>query len=188
MNYIKPALLILIVVWISTWILGRGSTPHWRHGLPFLLSTLFWISSTLSVVLAVIILFGRKQISKDSGVRTNAIRPWNRRQSFRVEYPEDQRPMLIIEKSDDKIRRQLEFSVVDLSEDGLRFIDDGSLGEVNELAGQLRFLNGALKPIAGRIVRRTDRYMSLCLQQGVEWSTLLEEQRVVIRRLNESAE
>ena len=188
MNYLKPTLYLLIVVWISTWLLGRESTPHWRHGVSFLLSTLFWISGALSVALTAIILFGKKRRAIDSKGHPTSVKPGNRRQSFRVEYPIDLRPILIIEKSDTKTRRRLEFPVVDLSEDGIRFIDDGSLGEVNALTGQLQFHNGALRPISGTVVRRMDQHMCLCLQQGLAWSTLLEEQRVVIRHLNEATE
>ena len=188
MNHLKPALLVLIGICIMTWLMGRGSTPHLRHGLPFLFSTLFWISGALSMVLAAMVVFGRKQSVTDQERPSIQSRSLNRRQSFRIEYPTELRPTLIIEASDVKLEHQVELPVIDLSEDGIRFVDDGQLMGANELAGQLRFNSGETVAISGTVVRRTDQHICLCLQHGLTWATLLEEQRVLIRRLNESAE
>ena len=187
MKNLRPVLVVLIVIWFATWLPSHMYDPHLSPNFKFLLSTLCWMSGVLGIVLVARMIIKKiHHIEKRDTIPTHR-KASNRRQSFRIVFPETMRPTFIVETSDGQLRRQLEFPVVDLSEDGIRFIDDGSLGEVNSLIGRLRFQNGVVKKVAGNIVRRMDRQTCMCLQQGLDWATILEEQRMVIRKLNDAS-
>ena len=88
--------------------------------------------------------------------------------------------MLIVDTIDGIDKRQLEFCVVDLSQGGGCFIDDGCLGEMKSFSGRIRFQNGDVIPVTGEFIRRKGDHVSVRFIHSISWPTLLEEQRRVL--------
>jgi len=185
MKYHLLVLIVLIMIWFSTWLASRLSNEDLSADLHLILSILNWVSGIVGIILAIRMMVHKANDARDRHNAPTACKPRNRRQSYRIIYPKAMRPILIVETANGQQRRLLEYPVVDLSEDGIRFVDDGSLGEVDDVSGRIQFIDGAAKKISGKIVRRMDRQMCVCLQQGLAWATILDEQRRVIRNRNE---
>ena len=102
----------------------------------------------------------------------------NRRKSFRVIYPSELRPRLIIDATDAGFRRRLEFSVIDLSQDGIRFLDDGSLGQAQNISGKIRLISQqADSLISGSVIRLNGKHVCVNFTYPLPWKLLLAEQR-----------
>ena len=111
--------------------------PH-GHAAYFFQST-FWICGLVITVISLNIIWNTF-VSKKGAPRHRPHAFWpNRRNTFRIIYPAFIRPALIVETIDGRHKRQLEFSIVDLSQEGSCFIDDGSLGEMKSFSGCIRF-------------------------------------------------
>jgi hypothetical protein len=140
----------------------------------------FWICGLLVTVISLNLLWNvfisKKGVSRH---RPRAFWP-NRRSTFRIIYPAFIRPTLIVETIDGRHKRQLEFSIVDLSQEGSCFIDDGSLGEMKSFSGCIRFRSGETVSISGKLIRRRGDHVSVQFHHAIGWPTLLEEQRQVL--------
>jgi hypothetical protein len=104
----------------------------------------------------------------------------NRRRSYRIIYPDFLRPMFVVERADNLTKRNLEYPVIDLSQGGICFMDDGSLGAAESLQGHILFGNGNRLAISGKLLRRNQNHFSLELTHPIGWSVILKEQRRVI--------
>jgi hypothetical protein len=145
--------------------------------------SVFWICGLLIAILGLNLawrfLMGPK---KTVGAETYA--GWaNRRTTFRIIYPAFLRPTLVVEQADDIPKRHLEFPIVDLSQGGSSFLDDGSLGAIERFSGHIRFSSGDRAQVTGRLVRRTGTQVSIQFLEAMSWSTLLDEQRRVLARM-----
>ena len=145
---------------------------------------LFWTGGLLSVILASNVLwqrFGRRpEVVRKQPVHFT----WpNRRQSFRLVYPISHRPLIVIERTGDQPLRHLEYPVVDISEGGICFLDDGTSGAVEDFSGRLVFKQGKNMRIAGTIVRRVGERISVQLHRNIAWQTILKEQRRLMSKL-----
>lgn len=101
----------------------------------------------------------------------------NRRKNYRIIYPDFMRPIFVIEHADNLAKRHLEYPVVDLSQEGICFADDGSLGSAELLRGHIRFENGDKLAIVGKLLRRKANQISVQLTHTIDWSVILKEQR-----------
>ncbi len=142
---------------------------------------LYWMSVALCAIIVVILcanqlVEGRRHRVKPQKKRARISDP-NRRKSYRVTYPSDLRPILIVDKLDNAKKRTLEYPVVDISEEGIRFINDGSLGKATEVAGKIQFHNGETQLIVCTVIRQDSRYICAELKYNIAWSTILNEQR-----------
>lgn len=146
----------------------------------FYFNSTFWICGLVITILSLNMLWNTMATHK--GLKTH--RPYafwpNRRETFRIIYPAFIRPMLIVESVDGADKRQLEFSVVDLSQEGGCFIDDGCLGEMRKLSGRIRFHNGESVSVEGEFIRRKGDHVSVRFVHAISWPTLLEEQRRIM--------
>lgn len=137
----------------------------------------FWICGILITIICFNMLWNIIS-SKKGG---NTYRPYafwpNRRETFRIIYPAFIQPTLIVEEVDGTTKRQLEFPIVDLSQEGSCFVDDGCLGDMKTFSGHIRFNNGDAIRIAGELVRKKGDHVSVHFNQSIGWSVLLEEQR-----------
>lgn len=152
-------------------------------------NAIFWMFMALCSIIIVVLCInqlieGRRNRCSPKGTTDVCRNSENRRKSFRVTYPENQRPIFIVEIIDNHKNRPLEYSVVDISEEGIRFANDGSLGQAKMLAGRLQFFNGEIKTIACQIVRRDEQYICAQLKHSITWATLIREQRRMIERNN----
>lgn len=149
---------------------------------------LFWSLVTIIAMIVVVLsiqqlIEGRRSPQKRPRSISSSIEA-NRRKSFRVTYPAHIRPILVVEKVNEQSKRHLEYQVVDISEEGICFIDDGSLGKAKQVAGRLQFKNGETKPVICDIVRRHNNRVSVRLQRNIAWSALLKEQRKIMSEAN----
>lgn len=146
----------------------------------FYFHSTFWICGILITILTLNLLWTtfatRKGVQKH---RPYAFWP-NRRNTFRIIYPAFIRPILIVDAIDGSDKRQLEFSVVDLSQEGGCFIDDGCLGEMKTFSGRIRFQSGDTVSVKGEFIRRKADHVSVRFIHAISWPTLLEEQRRVL--------
>lgn len=156
------------------------SFPKPRGYTAFCFYSVYWICGILITIFIFnmlwTIIFSRK---KGRNNKSHVFWP-NRRNTFRIIYPAHVRPKLIVEKIDEAERRPLEFSIVDLSQEGACFIDDGSLGDMKTFSGRIRFNNGDLLGISGHHIRTNDGNVSVKFHRTISWPTLLEEQRRVM--------
>jgi hypothetical protein len=94
----------------------------------------------------------------------------NRRNFFRIAYPEHERPRLVLGSTI--------CEVVDCSEGGLLFrpspLEDYRVGQ--EIHGRLRLSGGRETPIAGEIIRVSDEAVSVKLEVGIPFGLILKEQ------------
>ncbi len=139
--------------------------------------TLFWICGVLIAIFVFNILWQFMHRHKPAPDNRPVLGWPNRRKSYRIIYPNYMRPTLIVDSADNQDKRQLEFPVLDLSQNGLCFIDDGSLGAIQSFSGHILFQNGEISAIKGLVVRNVKSQISVQLNQGIGWSTILKEQR-----------
>ena len=175
--------LFLIVVLCTALFIKVTYFPKiYGHNAYYFIST-FWISGTLVVVFLLNIiwqtLFGRKTDENS----TSSVAWPNRRETFRIIYPSYIRPILVMQKADNQTLRNLEFPIVDLSQEGSCFLNDGSLGAIKQFSGHIRFENGEQVKVTGQFVREKDRHISVRFNRPITWSTLLAEQRRVMTHL-----
>jgi len=145
----------------------------------------FWTLIAFGAILTVVLGINRLTMKRHAGSRLKrsgsaSVQGANRRRSFRVAYPPKARPVLMVDNMDDQPRRTLEYAVIDISEKGLSFLDDGSLGRGARIRGRIRFDSGEVKPIECHIVRKENRRVCVRLDNRIEWATLLREQRRLI--------
>ena len=145
--------------------------------------SIFWICGILIAILSVHLIwrlfFERKSPSSGSTYSGWA----NRRNTFRIIYPAYIRPVLVVEKADHHPLRNLEFPIVDLSQGGSCFLDDGSLGDINTFSGHIRFSSGDRIRIAGQTIRKIGNQVSIQFSHAIAWSILLDEQRRVLAQM-----
>jgi hypothetical protein len=145
--------------------------------------SVFWICGILIVILGLNLAWrcflGPKKIDA-----ADTYAGWaNRRTTFRIIYPAFLRPTLVVEQADDIPKRHLEFPIVDLSQGGSSFLDDGSLGALERFSGHIRFSSGDRAQVAGKLIRKSGSQVSVQFTEVMNWSTLLEEQRRVLARM-----
>lgn len=77
------------------------------------------------------------------------------------------------------------YPVVDLSEEGLRFLcPDGARPDLEtELSGLIVLRGADAVPVEGRVVRVDPPFVSLRLSRGVPFGVMLEQQRFLTHRL-----
>ena len=154
----------------------NGHTAFYFH-------TTFWICGILITVLTYNMLWNIFTSSrKGKSHRPYAFWP-NRRETFRIIYPAFIRPTLIVDSIDGIRKRHLEFSIVDLSQEGSCFIDDGCLGEMTWFSGSIRLNNGEIINIEGDFVRNNGDHISVRFRRAIKWSILLQEQRQLMGQL-----
>lgn len=144
----------------------------------FYFHSIFWICGILITIISLNMLWNLTATAKGSRTPHKPYAFWpNRRETFRIIYPAFVQPKLIVEEIDGKAQRQLEFPIVDLSQGGSCFIDDGCLGKMKTFSGFIRFSNGEAIKIAGEIVKKNSDHVSVRFNQYIDWSILLKEQR-----------
>lgn len=108
--------------------------------------------------------------------------PENRRDHYRIPYPADQRPRLVVGLSI--------LEVLDCSEGGLRFVppadaEDEGAGEVE---GRLRLPGGEELRVRGEVVRSAEGERALRFEgRGIPFRTILRQQVYLRGRLRGSA-
>jgi hypothetical protein len=173
----------LVVFMILTVAIKKVYFPVLQGQSAYYFLSVFWISGILIVILGLNLAW-RCFTSPKKTHNGGAYSKWaNRRTTFRIIYPAFLRPTLVVEEVDDLPERHLEFPIVDLSQGGSSFLDDGSLGTMERFSGHIRFNSGDRAPVAGKLIRKTGTQVSIQFIETMSWSTLLNEQRRVLARM-----
>ncbi len=166
-------LLVAVCVKLAYFPELHGHTAYYFH-------STFWICGLLIIILSLNMLWNSFTAKKG----TKKYRPYafwpNRRNTFRIIYPAYARPTLIVASIDGLDKRQLEFSIEDLSQEGGCFIDDGSLGAMNTFSGSIRFRSGDTVSVSGEFIRKRSNHISVRFNHAIGWPILLEEQRRIL--------
>lgn len=93
------------------------------------------------------------------------------RSHYRIEYPRRARPVLELD--------EVEYSVVDCSENGIRFKSAGVAFEKGDpVTGVIRFRGREETPVVGVVVRVQEGNVALLLEEaGIPFPIILSEQR-----------
>lgn len=103
-----------------------------------------------------------------------------KRQFFRIEYPIDERPSLIV--GDDT------YEVLDTSERGMRLAPIHAQAVPAALKGILRFRDGSECQVAGSVARQApDGSLVVKLTLGISLAQIMKEQRRLIQRYRSGA-
>lgn len=168
---------ILATVFGVTLVIKRLYYPVLSGHNAYYFSSIFWICGLLVAIFAIQMIWqlvsGHR---RPQSTEVPAVWP-NRRKSYRIVYPDFMRPILVVERADNLERRNLEYPVIDLSQHGICFTDDGSLGSAESLHGYIRFENGNRLTISGRLLRRNQNHSSVELTHPIAWPVILKEQR-----------
>lgn len=148
----------------------------------YIFLSLFWVTGLVTAILTFNAIWYQTTQSRNTTPHETIFNWPNRRKNFRVVYPADIRPLLVVEKADNQPRRHLEYRVADLSEGGISFFDDGSLGPVSSISGHLQLEQGDNLRVTGRVIRRLDQRICLQLQRSLAWRTILQEQRRILAK------
>ena len=145
--------------------------------------SIFWICGILVLIFLLNIIW-HWYSNKKSNPEEYKFTAWpNRRKTFRIIYPVFIRPTFILDAADNRPRRNLEFQIIDLSQEGCCFIDDGSLGTMEHFAGRIVFSNGDQNKVSGRLVRKKGDHVSVQFSRSLVWAALLAEQRRVMAHM-----
>jgi hypothetical protein len=98
------------------------------------------------------------------------------RAHFRIQYPTAARPRLVVGEA--------VHEVIDLSEGGIRFRPSTplELERDDEVQGVLRFARGEETHLLGRVLRSDGRDVVLRIEAGVDFRTVLDEQRWLLQQ------
>ena len=102
-----------------------------------------------------------------------------KRQFFRIEYPVEERPWLLL--GNDK------FEVLDASERGLRIVPLKGQPLPTMVKGTLQFRDGSECQVAGNVSRQTEEgHLVVQLTLGISLTLIMKEQRRLIQKYRAS--
>ena len=172
---------ILVFLAGALW-LGKG----WLHPHPsayagYAFDSLIWICAIAAIVWLSNLLYLHLARPRTPFQAHRGDRPPNQRRTYRVVYPYQYRPNLVIDRTDQNDRRGLTFPILDLSQDGVRFKDDGSLGAAVSISGHIDLHDGKTLTLSGNIVRLDGTQICVHFIQSLPWSILLKEERRLLQ-------
>ncbi len=101
----------------------------------------------------------------------------NRRETFRIPYPEGERPKLLADHDGAGAGVSGVYEVLDVSEEGVRFRADLDLEPGRTVRGEMVFPTGKRVRVEGTVVRRDGDEISVHLRRTVPGSIIVEETR-----------
>jgi hypothetical protein len=170
-------IIILAVVFGAALAIRQTCFPEPGGHAAYYFYSIFWICGLLIAIFGLTIFWQTFQGSRQCHATRTYLSWPNRRKCYRIIYPEFISPTLVVENADNMPKRSLEYPVIDLSQDGICFLDDGSLGSVEQISGHIRFQSGETLTIAGRLLRRRNDQISVQLNRSIAWSVIMREQR-----------
>ena len=158
----------------------KGNSQYDTHIDAYYVVNLIIISATVMVALALSMIISyaskRKAATRDTGASDLP----NRRDHYRISYEADQRPLLRIKAPSLELTGEHEFDVLDISEQGIRFLNDQNVHFSDAVHGELVFIDGETVMIEGQIVRETGAQLSLKLSTPIPFKSIIKEQRRII--------
>ena len=168
---------ILVTLFCVAFVIKHLYFPVLNGHNAYYFLSIFWICGVLVAIFTIHMIWQSATVRRrPQPIKAPLFWP-NRRRSYRIIYPDFVRPTLVVERADNKAKRNLEYPVVDLSQDGICFMDDGSLGSAESLHGHIRFENGTKLTISGKLLRCRENHISVELTRSIDWPVILKEQR-----------
>ncbi len=101
----------------------------------------------------------------------------DRRQYQRIKYPDESRPILVIgiENGEEEYEGR-EYSVIDLSEKGIRLTGDevSGLKYRSKIEAQITFSDGESVDVEGEVLRVIGNQVALYLSKGLSFSRIIQ--------------
>ena len=138
------------------------------------------VSAAVTIALALSLIVAQVSKRKATARDADEAQLPNRRDHYRIAYDALQRPLLRIEAPSLELTGENEFQVLDISEQGLCFLNDQNVHFGNTVQGELEFADGETVPIEGHIVRETGAQLSLKLASPIPFKAVIKEQRRII--------
>jgi len=138
------------------------------------------ISATVSVALGLSLMLSYSSRKRAAARAADESALPNRRDFFRIVYEPSQRPLLRIEAPSLELTGEHEFEVLDISEKGIRFLNDQNVHFSETVQGEIVFVDGETVPIEGHIVRGKGSQLSLKLSAAIPFKSVVKEQRRII--------
>jgi len=138
------------------------------------------ISATVAVALGLSLLVSYSSRKKAAARASDTSALPNRRDFFRIVYEPSQRPLLRIDAPSLELTGEHEFEVLDISEKGIRFLNDRNVHFSETVQGELVFVDGEAVLIEGQIVREKGSQLSLKLSESIPFKAVVKEQRRII--------
>lgn len=170
------ALLLVVAVWAQQVLISQPSREA-----RYYLTALALAAGMVMVAVTIDTIFARRK--KQTAHRPAADRDSggeNRRRAYRILYPSSQRPFLKIRQRNFNVVREHHLPVVDISELGIRFLNEEFVDLRRKVSGELCFPNGGTIQFKGEIVRRHKEEMGLSLSSPIPYDRIMEEQRRVL--------
>lgn len=168
----------VIVLGISVYM-QKGSTGASNADTYYMVNIII-VSATVAAALALSVIVSYFSRRKKAGRTTaQSARP-NRRDHYRIVYQRSQRPLLRIEAPSLALTGEHEFQVLDISEQGLCFLNDQNVHFSETVQGELIFDDGERVAIEGTIVREASAQISLKLSEAIPFKSVVKEQRRII--------
>ncbi len=101
----------------------------------------------------------------------------NRRETFRIPYPEGERPRLGLLTGEQAAAEPRWFEVLDASEEGLRFRSDGGFTLGQAVEARVEFPTGRWARVKGEVVRVDGDQVGLRLTRPIPAGIIVEETR-----------
>jgi hypothetical protein len=168
---------ILATIFGVTLVIKRLYFPVLSGHNAYYFLSIFWICGILVAIFAIHMIWQSATGHRRPQPTEGEVFWPNRRRSYRIIYPDFVCPTLVVERADNLAKRDLEYPVIDLSQGGICFMDDGSLGSVESLHGHIRFQNGTKLTISGKLLRCKQNHISVELTHSINWPVILKEQR-----------
>ena len=119
----------------------------------------------------------RRRSSRDGSATGSLLDAENRRETFRIPYPKEERPALRLAGAHQGISAGQALAVIDLSEEGARASIPPGAALRGVVQGEIRFPGGQVVPVTGRAIRCGDGEAALAFARALPAELLLEEQR-----------
>ena len=175
---------LTIGVWIVRLVYFRDLTGYESYTYV----ALCWIATASTLLLALEWVWSKHRADTLAKPAIPKHRWLNRRRFFRIDYrAQDEWPVVVVQFADNLPRHQLIYRIYDLSEEGICFKDDNSLGRATIISGFVRWSNGEKDLFQGTIVRRREAQICIQLDRKLNERSVYADQRRLIRLSRKSS-
>jgi hypothetical protein len=174
-----PRVIVVILIAVLAAVAARQAL-HPSPGSPAA-HQLFAVAGFAFLVLALVAVLWdrgrRRKESREAEVGSSLLDPGNRRETFRIPYPETERPVLRLTGAHRSIPTDEALEVLDLSEKGARVRLPAGSELRGTVEGELSLPGGDRAAIVGTVVRCAGGEAGLDFTQALPATLLFEEQR-----------
>ncbi len=144
--------------------------------------TAFFLTSIMLVIVTIISMVNLmvKKSKAMEKLNTGENQP-NLRECYRIIYEPEQTPHLTIRYQPGS-NVEYEFKVLDISENGIKFLNDKNLNLQEKIKGELSFPDGETFQINGDIIRKQNAQVILNLKSPIPYYKIIREQQGLLRK------